>query len=423
MKFTETTLRRLTAESGRREVMDDDLPGFGVRVSESGRKVFFVKVGKRGNRKRITLGPWGTVTLTRAKDRARDLLAEARLGLLDNRPPAPTFTEWSTSYLKEVSAKKKNPSPDRRYLGSGSVARKVIGSKPLDTITRSDIRTIIDRVYKATLRRHGQSIRALEQERYAIVDGAKNERAHRKINSRIEKLKARENPGKSQANRCLAAIRACIQEAARDEWIDTNPAMGLRPFRENPPRSRVLADEEMNRLIKAITGEPDPNVRAAFRLLVETGARRSEVLRARWKDFDLDSPTAIWRIPSPKAGYPQVVPLASNTVAMLRRAPRVGPWLIPGRDPLKPRSDLKRPWDNLVERAKLQDVTLHDIRRTFGLEVARKARLHVASKLLRHADVRVTERVYAPLGIEELQRAMEKAQRPAEVIDIEERRP
>ena len=423
MKFTETALKKLSVESGRRDVMDDDLPGFGVRASANGKKVFFVKVGKRGYRKRITLGPWGTVTLTRAKDRARDLLAEARLGLLDDRLPAPTFTEWSTTYLKNVSEKKKNPRPDRSYLGAASVARKLIGSKPLDIITRSDIRSIINRGYKATLQHHGSRIRALENERDIIAENAKDENLLREINSRIAKLKARENPGKPQANRCLAAIRACLQEAVRDEWIDTNPAMGLRPFRENPPRSRVLADEEMRRLITAIHAEPDPNVRAAFRLLVETGARRSEVLRARWKDFDLDSPTPIWRIPSPKAGYPQVVPLASNTVAMLQRAPRFGPWLIPGRDPLKPRSDLKRPWDNLVERAKLKDVTSHDIRRTFGLEVARTAGLHVASKLLRHADVRVTERVYAPLGIEELQRAMEKAQRPAEVIDIEERRP
>ena len=63
--------------------------------------------------------------------------------------------------------------------------------------------------------------------------------------------------------------------------------------------------------------------------------------------------------------------------------------------------------------AKLEGVTVHDIRRTFGLDVARMFGLHVASKLLRHADVRVTERVYAPLSTEDLRKATEGVQRPA----------
>ncbi|HQR44587.1 MAG TPA: hypothetical protein PK598_01065 [Thermoanaerobaculia bacterium] len=56
----------------------------------------------------------------------------------------------------------------------------------------------------------------------------------------------------------------------------------------------------------------------------------------------------------------------------------------------------------------LADVHIHDLRRTFGLHVAKAAGLHVASKLLRHGDVRITERVYAPLGIETLRAAVEK---------------
>jgi len=56
-------------------------------------------------------------------------------------------------------------------------------------------------------------------------------------------------------------------------------------------------------------------------------------------------------------------------------------------------------------------VTIHDVRRTFGLHVTRTAGLHVASKLLRHSDIRVTQKVYAPLDLAELREAMGATQR------------
>jgi len=209
------------------------------------------------------------------------------------------------------------------------------------------------------------------------------------------------------ANRLLASVRACLQAAWRLDKIPSNPAMKVRPFRENPPRQRTLSDEELQRVLKALAEWPDAHERAAFTLLIETGARLSEVLRARWADVDLEA--SEWRIPSLKAGHPQLVPLAGSTVAMLRRQPRLGALVIPGRGHMdKPRYDLKSAWEALRAAAGVPDVHVHDLRRSFGLRVARAAGLHVASKLLRHSDIRVTEAVYAPLGIDELRKATEQ---------------
>ena len=92
--------------------------------------------------------------------------------------------------------------------------------------------------------------------------------------------------------------------------------------------------------------------------------------------------------------------------------------------PRYPRSDLKKPWNQIRKVAELPDVHLHDLRRTFGLRVTRKAGLHVASKLLRHADVRVTEQVYSPLGLAELRKATEvQAKGLAKVFPIGQRKP
>ena len=96
---------------------------------------------------------------------------------------------------------------------------------------------------------------------------------------------------------------------------------------------------------------------------------------------------------------------------MLRNTPRVGLWLIPGRNPKNHREDLRRPWKDVRDKAKVEDVTIHDLRRTYGLHAARSAGLHVASKLLRHSSIRITEQVYAPLGIDELRKASEKVGR------------
>jgi integrase len=220
---------------------------------------------------------------------------------------------------------------------------------------------------------------------------------------------------RTAANRLLASVRACLQAAWRLDKIPSNSAMKVRPFRENPPRQRTLSDEELQRVLKALAEWPDAHERAAFTLLIETGARLSEVLRARWADVDLEA--AEWRIPSPKAGHPQLVPLAASTAAMLRRLPRLGALVIPGRSHAdKPRYDLKRAWDAIREAAKVPDVHVHDLRRTFGLAVARAAGLHVASKMLRHSDIRITEAVYAPLGIEELRKAAEEQAAHVDVV-------
>jgi integrase len=94
---------------------------------------------------------------------------------------------------------------------------------------------------------------------------------------------------------------------------------------------------------------------------------------------------------------------------MLRRLPRQGEWIIPGGKHGKPRVELRDQWADLKKRAKLgDDVTIHDLRRTFGQRVAKLTNLHVASKLLRHSNVRITERVYAPLDLKELRKASEK---------------
>ena len=70
--------------------------------------------------------------------------------------------------------------------------------------------------------------------------------------------------------------------------------------------------------------------------------------------------------------------------------------------------------------AKLEDINVHDIRRTYGLRVAKHSGILAAQKLLRHSSAAVTSRVYTPLGIDHLREIAEAVNQreTAEVLPI-----
>jgi len=362
-RLTNRTVKSLkTSQEGGTWVADADLRGFAAKVFPSGAIAFGVRYRTpNGRRKAFVFGRWGEMTPEDARKKAGDLLAAVRRGEdpADSREKdraMPTVAERVATYLAQVRLQKKRPGEDERYLGLAEERWKHVS---LDKLTHDDIPAFRDSLSKTP----------------------------------------------TQANRAIASVRSFLQDAVRAGLIRSNPAWNVRPYRENPPRARVLTAEEMNSILEALAEEADPHAKAALTMLVETGARVSEVLNARWSDLDFDAGT--WRIPSPKAGRPQTLPIAKTTIKMLRALPELGLYIIAGLDPERRRADLKGPWKRALDRSGVRDVTLHDLRRTFGLHVARTAGLHVASKLLRHADIRVTERVYAPLGLDDLREAME----------------
>ena len=282
-RLTAKSVKALKASPGRRVVVwDPDLPGFGVVVHNLGakgtRKTFVARYGSGARRRWYTIGPWGEWTAKDARAEAADVLNSARKGgdPLADRDKAkgvPTFGVWVDGYLAVVAMRKKSAADDKHYLG---LARKRWAGRPLDKIATEDVRKLVESIAK---------------------EGKK-----------------------TAANRCLASVRACLAAAWRDDLIPSNPAMKVKALPEPAPRSRVLDDDELTRLVAAVDAHTHPHERAAFVLLLSTGARLSEVLRARWADIDLAA--AEWRLPSPKAGYPQLIPLPKSAITMLRDLPR-----------------------------------------------------------------------------------------------------
>jgi integrase len=213
-----------------------------------------------------------------------------------------------------------------------------------------------------------------------------------------------------EANRVVELLRAIYNTARR--WGLTpagfeNPAGRIDRFRERS-RERWLTAPELKRLAAAINREADPWVEAALHLLLLTGSRKTELLRARWDRVDFDSRRLL--LEDTKTGEPKVVPLSAPALEILRDIPRRlrSPWVFPGPNGTEPLQDLKRPWARIRKRAKLKDARLHDLRRTTGSWlVQRGVPLGVIGQALGHRDPRATA-VYARIA----------AHQPAEALEM-----
>ncbi|GBC80567.1 Tyrosine recombinase XerC [bacterium HR09] len=277
VKITDRLLERKDLP---RFVFDTELTGFGVEVLRSGKRAFFVQYGPRNRRRRFSFGVWPVFNAGAARQKAKELLLAVAQGKdpvrerqEERQSQELTFADWVRHYLVEVTQRKKQPRHDRCYLPR---AAKILGTLPLVALTPGDIARALQTILK---------------------EAAKHPAASGPV------------PGATTANRFLASVRACLAVAKRRGLIPTNPAEAVEPLPEPPPRARVLTDSELARLGEVLATWPNPIERAAITLLMETGARSSELLRARWEDVDLEAEPPYWRIPSPKAGTPQVVPL------------------------------------------------------------------------------------------------------------------
>jgi integrase len=236
-----------------------------------------------------------------------------------------------------------------------------------------------------------------------------------------------------QANRMLAVVGSMYAFAARIGAVPegTNPARKIDKFAEHR-RERFLTSEELERLGAAIreaetkgipweVDESKPKAKhlpkakkrftkigsfaaAAIRLLLFTGCRLREILHLRWENVDLER--GLLFLPDSKSGRKTVI-LNAPAMAVLTGLDRLGSYVVPGDDPEGPRADLKRPWEAVARRARLDGVRLHDLRHTYAsFGAGGGLGLPIIGKLLGHTQASTTQR-YAHLDNDPLRRAAE----------------
>ncbi len=328
-KLTKRTVDALKPRPGRDLVVfDSEVSGFGVRVKSSGRKSYLIQYRNAGGRsRRLTIAGHGRMTAEEARNEAKQLLAAAARGQdpAEERRRAlrvPTVAQLAALYVKRhAQPGKKTAIADesmlRRYIVPAFGARKV------EAITRGDV-----------ARLHHD----LAATPYA-------------------------------ANRVLALISVMFNLA--ESWglraPASNPCRHLKRYPERK-RERFLSAEEIQRLGAAFAksqGVEHPSALAAIRLLLLTGARRSEILTLKWEYVDL--PRYALRLPDSKTGA-KVIALGAAAAALLARLDRYedNPYVCWGNTAGGHFVGLQHVWQRIRRRAELPKVRLHDLRHSFA---------------------------------------------------------
>lgn len=350
------------------DLFDTQTKGLMLEVRERGKTFYLRYRSDRGVTRQMRLADARDITLTQARqlaDRARNQIAmgedpaEARAA----RRQVPTFAEFiAQDFLPHIRTYKRSWKSDVSLLNNHLLP--VLGRQHLDAITRRDIQRL--------------------------------------VTSRLDMGKA---PG--TCDRMLILTRYIYSLALK--WkvpgVKENPAKEVDLLKVDNQRERFLSEAEVRRLYTALMGSEHPMLRFIVPMLLLTGARKREVLDARWQDFDRENRT--WRIPVTKNGRPRTVPMSDGVLAILDAVPRYPacPHVFANPETRKPYVTIHKAWDAVRSRAGLRDVRMHDLRHSFASFLINGGRtIYEVQHLLGHTQVKTTER-YAHLQQETLLRA------------------
>ena len=221
-----------------------------------------------------------------------------------------------------------------------------------------------------------------------------------------------------QANVALMLLEIIFERAegwTHREYL-SNPVVmarkqGLRSYPENV-RDRKLSKDELGRLgtaLKKMDEDKWKQFANIFRVLFLSGGRLNEILALRWDMIKLDEEIIAWE--ESKTGKMEKV-LTEALFDVIKQIPRFegSPYVFPStRNSTSGHViDIKRPWIKLLELAKIDDFTRHDLRHNYGKATSDdNFCLQITAALLGHKDVRSTGR-YSKPGTESTRKAANK---------------
>ena len=136
---------------------------------------------------------------------------------------------------------------------------------------------------------------------------------------------------------------------------DGNPVKQVRRPRINNRRERRLQVGEWQALFDAVNEDRLPMMKPLLALALATGMRRGELLSLQWKHVDLERCTAF--LPQTKNGRARTVPLSPTAVRVLEQLSQTSERCVPLSG-----NSVGLAFDRLRQRAKVVDLTVHDIR-------------------------------------------------------------
>ena len=348
IRLTKSAIDALPTPASDLVYWDAASPGFGVKVTPKGRKVFLVlyRTGGAGSRlRKYTIGPYGRVTLHQARMAAqkvfsakvegRDLAAEKREAR--RRVVADQVEDLLETFIAQHVSQNRSAGEVSRLLRR-EVGRPWAG-RSIHEITKRDVVEVI-----STIEQRGAP---------------------------------------SAANKALKSVKTFLRWCVGRAVLDQSPADGVPLPAKEVARDRVLNTEELAQVILAARKMGGP-YGGIVEFLALTGQRREEVARMKWDELDLAQ--RVWTLPKSrtKNGKEHVVHLSEQSLAVLQRVEKKQPFVfsVLGSKPFQEFTGAKRRLDQL---SGVTAWRLHDLRRTCVSGMARLGIApHVADKILNH---------------------------------------
>jgi integrase len=331
---------------------------FGLRVSPKNKRTWFVMFkNEQGQIKRLSLGTYPDLSLKDARKAASDVMTKVHDGFdpakeRQERRAAPRVTDLWIAYQEALSRRAKNKVPSTEYEEHrrwNTVISPAIGDMKVEDVTPGDISALLDKVAKKA---------------------------------------------PISANRLHTLLRVMFKVALAKGWITIHPMQWLdKPGGAEPPRKRVLSDDEIRALWPCFD-QVKPNPRDALKLGLLTAQRPGEILAMRWEDVDLNQ--RVWKQENTKNGATNLVPLSPQVInILLARMPngKAEGWVFPS-DYNKSKGAIEgRARSTKDARRKLKDLsgiddwTAHDLRRTARTLMSRlDIKQHIRERVLNHAQ-------------------------------------
>ena len=348
IKLTKSAIDALPPPKSDVVYWDAASPGFGVKVTPKGRKVFVVlyRTGGAGSKlRKYTIGPYGRVTLHQARVAAQKVFAAKLAG----RDPA----------AEKREAKRRIMADRVEGLLEAFIAQRLSQNRSAGEISRL-LRREIGKTWA------GRSIHEIGKRDVVEIVGAIDQRG-----------------APIAANKTLKCIKTFLRWCVGRGVLDQSPADGVPLPAKETARDRVLDDKELAAVILAARQIGDP-YDGIVELLALTGQRREEVARMIWGEVDLAN--RVWTIPKSrtKNAKAHVVHLSDQSLSVLNRAADRGA-LVFSLVGTKPFQEFSRAKRRLDELSGVTGWRLHDLRRTCVSGMARLGVApHVADKILNH---------------------------------------
>ena len=357
------------------EVFDTEVIGLYIDVFPSGKKSYRLRYRNNKVLKVTTLGDALRLSLKQVRTLAQDFLLKQKqytvatgFQMSEDLKSLTIQDFFNLSYLPFVKSYKRSWSTDVSMIKNHIVPK--LGSLQMGQVRPPDIAVFLD---------------LMKSKGYAL----------------------------GTCNRALVMLRYGFELALKwkMDGIHSNPLKEIKNLVFDNKIERYLNSDQTQELMKSIQESENEQLQYIVLFLIYTGARKREVLDAKW--IDIDQERKSWRIPKTKSGKIRHVPLSAGALVMLDKLRLKLNGKPIDQIPIfaNPKTGLPYvsffySWDKARTRAGLKEFRIHDLRHSFASCLVNAGRsLYEVQELLGHADIKTTSR-YAHLSRERLNDAV-----------------